>query len=144
MKNICLLVALSFLACGENLGEGDVYYYSMENKSGRPIVIKSYRSDFPDVTPKITSLAIDEKLEKMFKDGLPPSEYNFKYFLDGNGLYDSLVIIYANERMTIFKSECNQNQRNPIDICFYGDLTEDFVFTQEDYNNAMECGGPCD
>ncbi|WP_418497574.1 hypothetical protein [Flagellimonas sp.] len=140
---LTILISLGFFACGENLGEGDVYYYSMENKSGRPIVIKSYRSDFPDVMPEITSLAIDEKLEKVFKDGLPPSEYNFKVFLAGSRLYDSLVIIYANERMTIFKAGCKQNQRNPIDVCVYGDLTEDFVFTQEDYNNAMECGGPC-
>lgn len=138
------VIGISVLACGENFGEVDVYHYSMENKSGRSMVIKSYRSDFPEVTPEINSLTIDEKLEKKFKDGLPPSEYNFKVFLAGSRLYDSLIIIYANERMTIFKSECNQNQRNPIDVCVYGDLTEDFVFTEEDYNIATECGGPCD
>lgn len=142
---LIILISLGFFACGENLGEGDVYYYSMENKSGRPIVIKSYRSDFPDVTPEITSLAIDEKLEKVFKDGLPPSGYNFKVFLSGSSLYDSLVIIYGNDRMTIFEEGCNQNQRNPIDYCINSDdFTEDFVFTEDDYNNAMECGGPCD
>ncbi len=48
---VAVLIAFVLIACGENLGEGDVYYYSMENKSGRPMVIKSYRSDFPDVTP---------------------------------------------------------------------------------------------
>ena len=96
------LIGLGLFACGENLGEGDVYYHSMENKSGKPIVIKSYRSDFQGVTPEITSLAIDEKLEMVFKDGLPP-----------------------------------------IDVCVYGDLTENFVFTQEDYKNAIECCGTC-
>ncbi|WP_306029916.1 MULTISPECIES: hypothetical protein [unclassified Allomuricauda] len=143
MKSMYLLLALLLMACGENLGERDVYHYSMENKSGRPLVIKSYRSDFPDVTPEITTLAIDAKLEKVFTDGLPPSEYNFKVFLAGSRLYDSLVIIYANERRTIFKSECNQNPRNPIDVCLYGDFTEDFVFTVEDYNNALPCEGSC-
>ena len=81
----------------------------------------------------------------MFKDGLPPSGYNFKVFLSGSSLYDSLVIIYGNDRMTIFEEGCNQNQRNPIDYCINSDdFTEDFVFTEDDYNNAMECGGPCD
>lgn len=137
-------MALLLYACGENFGEVDVYHYSMENKSGRSMVIKSYRSDFPEVTPEITSLAIDEKLEKVFKDGLPPSGYDFKVFLAGSRFYDSLIIIYANERMTIFKAECNQNQRNPIDYCIHSDdFVEDFVFTEEDYNIATECGGPC-
>ncbi len=141
---MAVLIALVLFACGENLGEGDVYYYSMENKSGRPMVIKSYRSDLPDVTPEITSLAIDEKLEKVFKDGLPPSGYSFKVFLAGSRLYDSLVIIYANERMAIFKEGCNQNPRNPLDFCINSDdFTEDFVFTVEDYNSATECSGPC-
>jgi hypothetical protein len=144
MKNISLLLAFLLYACGENFGEVDVYHYSMENKSGRSMVIKSYRSDFPEVTPEITSLAIDEKLEKVFKDGLPPSGYDFKVFLAGSRFYDSLIIIYANERMTIFKAECNQNQRNPIDYCIHSDdFVEDFVFTEEDYNIATECGGPC-
>ncbi len=80
MKNICFLLALLLIACGENFGERDVYYYSMENKSGKPIVVKSYRSDFPEVLPVITNLAVDEKLEKVFKDGLPPSGYSFKVF----------------------------------------------------------------
>jgi len=145
MKNICLLLALSLFACGENFGERDIYYYSMENKSGQPIRIKSYRSDFPEVTPKITNLAVNEKLEKVFKDGLPPSGYDFKVFLAGSRFYDSLIIIYGNERRAIFKAECNQNERNPIDYCIHSDdFIEDFVFTEEDYNNATECNGSCD
>lgn len=144
MKYICFVLILSLFACGENFGERDVYYYSMENKSGRSIVIESYRSDFPDMIPKITNLAIDEKLEKVFKDGLPPSGYSFKVFLGGSSLYDSIVIIYANEKMSIFKEECNQNQRNPIDYCIHSDeFTEEFVFTEEDYINAVNCNGTC-
>ncbi|MBO0341860.1 MAG: hypothetical protein VX798_05365 [Bacteroidota bacterium] len=144
MKNICFLLALLLIACGENFGERDVYYYSMENKSGKPIVIKSYRSDFPDAEPEITNLAVNEKVEKVFKDGLPPSGYSFKVFLSGSSLYDSLVIIYADEKMSIFKEECNQNKRNPIDYCIHSDdFIEDFVFTKEDYNNAMDCNGTC-
>lgn len=143
MKYLNIVLAILFFGCGTDRGEGDVYYYSITNNSGKPIVIKSYRSDFPDSSPKITNLAINEKIEKVFKDGLPPSEYNYKNFLDGNGLNDSLVIKYGNERIATFKEQCNENSRNPIDVCIYGDLIEDFVFTEEDYNNATDCGGPC-
>ena len=144
MKYIYIFLVILVFCCGTDQGKGDVYYYSIKNNSGRAIKIESYRSEFPDSPPKITNLAIDEIIEKKFKDGLPPSEYNFKNFLDGNGLNDSLVIIYENERIAIFKQQCNENSRNPIDICIYGDLTEDFVFTEEDYNNATECDGSCD
>ncbi|MER3319689.1 MAG: hypothetical protein RIB79_15460 [Allomuricauda sp.] len=145
MKYINIILAILFFGCGTDQGEGDVYYYSITNNSGKPIVIKSYRSDFPNQEPEITNLAINEKIEKVFKDGLPPSGYSFKVFLGGSRFRDSIVVIYAKERYSIFKEECNQNQRNPIDYCIYSDdLTEDFVFTEEDYTNATECGGPCD
>jgi len=52
---------------------------------------------------------------------------------------------WAIARIAIFQESCNQNQRNPIDNCINSDdFTEDFVFTEEDYNSAMECDGPRD
>jgi hypothetical protein len=144
MKNIILLLlTIIFLSCGTDQGEGKTYTYTVINKSGKTIEIRSYISYLPKVTPVITNIENGQEITKTFEDGLPPSGYSFKSFFGENPNKDSLVVVYNNEKINFFGNDCS-NIRNPLNNCFYRDEEETFIFSQEDYQNATPCDGDCE
>lgn len=65
--------------------------------------------------------------------------YSYISFFQG----DSIVINYSNEKKQIFvlETNCNGNERNPLNICLYGDTEETFTFIEQDFENASPCNG---
>lgn len=147
MKRIILLILPSiYFGCwGPDSGERDLYTYTVQNETESNITIKSYLSDFPNIHPIITNLSIGEKLTKTYLDGLPPRGYGFNYFFaEENSSRDSLVIIFDNQKISKFNGDNCVDKRNPLNLCEYGGLNETFVFTKQDYENALPCDGNCD
>ncbi len=148
MKNLIItLVLVLAYSCGTDQGEGTLYKYTVKNESGKTLIIKSYLSNFPSVSPVITNLSIGEELVKTYQDGLPPSPsgYGFgNFFGTEESSRDSLKIIYDDSKVQFFKGVCSENDRNPLNICTYQETEEIFTFTQQDYENAEDCNGDCD
>lgn len=121
-----------------------MYKYKVINQSGVPIKIISYRSDSPEKDPAITNLEVGDTLEKIFEDFLPPRRYGFKEFFGNNQLYDSLNVIYNQEKIALFRAEgCQGSLRNPLNRCEYRDLEETFIFLEQDVLDAQDCNGNC-
>lgn len=139
MKNLFLaFITLAIIGCGTDQGEGNFYNYSIINESGKDITINSYRTIYPiREIPVIIQLANGENLTKTYQDALPPSGYDFGVFFEG----DSIIINFNNEKKQVFTFITNNNNRNPFS---YAGITETFIFTTQDYENAEDCNGNCD
>ena len=136
-KIILIIILIITVSCGTDLGDGEFYNYSLRNNSGKDVTIYSYRTIYPiRENPLIIQLADGENLTKTYKDALPPTGYNFGVFFNG----DSLIINYNNERKQIFKWT-DQNDRNPFN---YFETNVEFIFTEQDFENAEPCNGNCD
>lgn len=138
MRKIILIITLLItFSCGTDLGEGKFYNYSIRNESGKDITIYSYRTIYPiREKPIIIQLANGESLTKTYQDALPPTGYDFGVFFEG----DSIIINFNNEKKQVFTFKTN-NERNPF---WYGGISETFIFTEQDYQNAEDCNGNCD
>ena len=146
MKKILLttLVSLFFMRCGTDQGSSKTYVYTVKNTSGYNLKIYAYLNEI--VSPTITLINNGEELTKKYEDFNPPSGYDFSRFFDPLRTAmgrDSIMIIYNNEKKQNFKSKCDTD-RNPLNFCEYSGLRETFIFTNEDYENAEDCGGPCE
>ncbi|MDT0642188.1 hypothetical protein RM553_05015 [Zunongwangia sp. F363] len=144
MKNLltftCFLLLLN--SCGTDQGEGKNYVFTLVNSSGHDIRIDSYSSLEEDA--EIIALRNGEEITKQFKSPAPPMEEYYSYISFFQG--DSIVVTYNSEKQQIFVQEesCEGDVRNPLNICLYGDTEETFVFTEQDYENAIPCAGDCD
>lgn len=59
MKKLFIPFTIIFvLGCGTDQGEGTFYKYTVRNESSKNIKIKSYLSNFPDVSPAPASLQL--------------------------------------------------------------------------------------
>lgn len=133
---------LTLFGCfGTDQGKGKFFRFNVMNESGKVIKIAAYLSQYPKVAPIITTLDIGETITKTHQDGLPPSSpYSYGAFLgDGENRRDSLKIIYSNSKIQFFTMECSEDKRNPLNFCVYNGTEETYIFTEEDYENAIPC-----
>jgi hypothetical protein len=142
-KAIVSLIIVFLFGCGPDQGEGTLYTYTIKNESGKNITIKAFRPNRPEIAPIMTNLAIGEKLTKTYKDGLPPSRYDFKKFF-GDSWTDSIIVIYEKSKFNGFEYGCFESDRNPLNACIYNRANETFTFIAQDYENAQDCNGSCD
>lgn len=142
MKNLFLLILMStLLGCGTDQGEGKIYTYSVKNQTDKRIEIFAYDKNNLDSEPNITIMNPDDEITKTFQDGLPPQGYTYGVFFGG----DSLVVLYSNERYNTFVfTSCAGSDRNPLNTCEYHSLEEYFIFSSQDYQNAIPCDGNCE
>ena len=111
-------------------------------KQGKSIIIKSYLSSFPNVSPIVTNLSVGEEL---IKTETTRHSYSFADFFGKNdSSRDSLKIVYQNNRVSFFNTNSCEDVRNPLNVCEYGNLEETFIFTEQDYENAEDCNGNCE
>ena len=148
MKNIFYLTILFlFTNAGcTDMSSSKNYRYTVKNDSDYNIKVLSYVSSNVNITPIATIINKGEIITKTHESHAPyNSSLNFiKFFGDyDSDSYDSITITYNNERQKIFTDQYDSN-RNPLNISIYHNLEETFVFTNEDYENAEDCGGPCE
>lgn len=146
-KMIVLIFPLAMMGCwSTDQGSTRTYTYTVKNESGTDIIISSYMSYYPDVSPIKMNLLNGEEKTQTYEDFNPPRGYTFqRFFGNDDNQRDSIVIVYGKKKFSSFKSEgCSGSARNPLNFCVYRELQETFVFVKEDYENAEDCNGNCD
>ena len=149
MKNIMIFSLTTFIL-NSCVREGPVktYIYTVKNASDYTIKVQSYFRN-QNFSPITTIFSKGESKTKIYKDTPSYSGYDFGMFFNDDSSYggDSIIITFNNEKRNWFikKVSCDDYaERNPLNDCIYQNLVETFVFTNEDYNNAEDCGGPCE
>ncbi len=126
------------------MGERTLYTYAIKNESGKNITINVYRINSPNDPPVIINLPIGEELTKTYRDGLPPSGYDFTDFFQGN----SIIVKYENlktQKYDVYDGlQCDQNPLFKSPFCENGSSNVTFTFTAQDYEGAQDCNGNCD
>lgn len=145
MKKLLLLsTIIFFISCGTDQGPGLIFRYTVANKTNYDITAKGYHTN-GNLNPVVVKIKSNESITKTFEQSLPAAEiYRFANFFgsDDKGI-DSLVIIYGDERFQTFKSDCGNNNENPLDGCFYNGREEKFVFTSANFDEGIDCNSEC-
>ena len=119
----------------------DTFKYTVINESGKNIIVRSFLSTDPNISPITTNLSIGEEITKSERSR---HNYSFaEFFSDGSSFRDSIVVEYENQKIDFFNSN-DDNVRNPLNLGEYNTLTETFIFTVNDYQNAEDCNGDCE
>ena len=142
-----LLILSSFLGCiKETIVTAK---YTVRNESGKGIMVLSYISKNPQITPIITRLASDEELTKE-ESNVGGIDYSYADFFGEGYAYqkrDSISIVFGGSKIQSFKTVYSTDEndlRNPLNEAIYSGLEEVFVFTKEDYENAEDCNEDCE
>lgn len=147
MRTILFLTILCFSSCGTDQGSTDTYTYTVSNESGVDIKIIGYVT-FTNVEEYVITLKDNEERTQIYKDGLPPRGYHFRYlFGSTNGNYDadSIKIVYNNTKVKVYNNDNLSDERNPLGPNHNeGILEATYTLTPEDYENAEDCNGNCD
>jgi len=163
MKNTHFLTYLSalFLLCGlTSCHYEKVFTYTLRNESGVPVKINAQSRD--DKPKKIISLNHEEEITEEYISRNP------REFYDLDGYFNRplfLEVIYKNEKKEVFitphlidhpmASHVDSleayidtlrvlSDKNPLNTYFYQGQEVTFLFTEEDYENATDCGGDCE
>jgi len=146
MRILFFLIALSFASCTDQ-GSTDTYIYTVRNESGVNIKIIGFVT-FTNVEEYIITLNDNEEQTQIYKDGLPPRGYHFRYlFGSPNGNYDadSIKIVYDNIKFKKFGINNLSDIRNPLGPNHNnGKLEATYIISQEDYENAEDCNDNCE
>ncbi|MCB9425955.1 MAG: hypothetical protein H6584_02840 [Flavobacteriales bacterium] len=138
---ICLSFCLILFGCKEDDGV-TTYTYTIENHSGAEVKIIGYSKTSTSVFPPLIIYLKDgEHMTKTHQDGLPPNPYDFSDFFERR---DSIRVVFDNSKALVYLGECSENKRNPLNFCVYHSTVENFVITEEDYQNAEDCDGDCE
>ena len=153
MKNVIImsLIILSFFSC---VKESRMFQrqYLLFNGTQNTVKINTYRASYPNQIIDVLVLNENQiyegervEVERLSNDseGIGPS-INFKG--------DSLIVIFNNERKSVVQIDFFGNFSEPTgrNIFRHGSYVNigndqfQFTFTEEDYENAEDCGGPCE
>jgi len=152
-KIILILSAVILTSC---VTESRMYprQYSLKNESNQIIKLKLYLTSNNQLSNEI--LINNNQIynaEKIETDQPHSVELDYILPIDAFGYAsDSLIIVYNNLKKSIFYLDfngafSNPINRNPFRFGNYTDIGSDtfqFIFTEDDYNNAIDCGGNCD
>jgi hypothetical protein len=166
MKNthfLTCLIAISLLCSLTSCRYERVYTYTVRNESGVPVKLKAYETRTSELKKTLILDHEEEHTEAYVSNLLPPERY---YFSDYFNRADSLEVIYKNEKKEVFidpdyleRPMINpldsltvsymdtirvKSEKNPLNIYFYQGQEVTFIFTEEDYENATDCGGDCE
>lgn len=167
-KYLTLFFFSAILGVGLVSCEGDdpvTYRYTLENQSGVPIQLKLYSMDKERGLVSVPTYIYLENGEKMVKKEkmYPPSiSYNFvDFFRQKEGNPNTLEVMYSNQKKTVyfqqhytsvvkntcvddFGNEVPCDPRNILNTFIYRNVTEHYIFTAEDYQQAEDCKGDCE
>jgi len=152
-KIILILSAVILTSC---VTESRMYprQYSLKNNSNQNIKLKFYLTSNNQLSNEI--IINDNQIFtsgeiKFSKPHSTDPDYivAVSEFSKGG---DSLIVIYSDLKKSNFYIDFNGNfsapiDRNPYRFGNYTDIGNDtfqFIFTEEDYNNSVDCGGNCD
>ena len=151
MKIALYLISMILLvSCGPGLGGATkTYTLVVRNESGVNVKVRSFNTNSPDKSEVVDIFTFEnnEEVSKTYEDGLPPKGYFYSDFFrnPGSSSVDSIQIIFNNEKFLSYNSETNDpKERNPLDLSIYRNTYELFIFTVEDYKNAVDCNGNCE
>ena len=138
------MLLIFILSCGTDQGPGLKFKYTVLNQTVYDITAKGYTNN-DNSTPVIIKIESGKSLTKTFQQSLPAAElFRFaNFFGTKNNPIDSLVIIYADQRFQTFMTVCGDNNKNPLDVCFYNDREEEFIFDSASYTAASNCDSGC-
>ena len=157
MKNTHFLTYLSalFLLCSLTSCYEQVYTYTTRNESSVPIKINAQRRVY-DEPVKIIRVGPGEEFTEEYINKNPEGYSSYEYFK--NPLF--LEVIYNNEKKEVFPYSWDRlgdslktslgsyidtlkihTDKDPFDY-YQPEVT--FIFTEEDYENATDCGGDCE
>ena len=139
MKKILFLILLFHLSCGTDQTSCMNTEFTIKNETNKQIRILAYNKNYPNISPIITILNINDEQTKISKACMGDL-YSFEEFFD---FRDSLKVIYNTSKFQLFVPECGTNNKNPLN-CDYIGLKGTYIFTQQDYENAEDCNGNCD
>lgn len=113
--------------------------YTIKNESGKHIKIKVYDNGPNKEFIHEIILENNQSISKEFTDYAGNPSQFYYIFEDNTSLtMGSIAIIYNNSKINEFDFNI-VNERNPIR--FTSDI---FIFTEEDYQNAIDCNGNCE
>ncbi len=158
MKNLILYFLLLFgmVSCEIIDNTFTEATFTLLNDSNKEVIVKFYNSNIDS-----DALTIDINADQSYT-GFTVESSNGNLFEDpdmsvGSGFAgDSIVIIFDNERFSNYSILFSGNQqisfsepilRNPFRVGNYEEIgDQEFLYsiTQEDYNNATPCDGPCE
>ena len=148
MRTMLFLTILCFLSCGTDQGETNTYTYIVRNESGVDVKIVGYVRFPNQIEEYIITLNNNEERTQIYKDGLPPRGYHFRYlFGSTNGNFDanSVKIVYNNTKFKVYNNENLLEERNPLGPNHNeGALEATYTLTPDDYENAEDCNGNCE
>ncbi|WP_139959189.1 hypothetical protein [Flavicella sediminum] len=138
IKNSIGLFLLSMLLCAVDCSDLPEHTYTLKNDSEKTIRIKSFKSDILDNE-------INLEKGEIYIRKVKNQTVNFSNIFSSTLLQsiDSLVVIYDETKMNSFVSS-NEDIRNPIGHFNRDNDIITFIFTEEDYNNAINCEGNCE
>mgnify|MGYP006127286911 CR=1 FL=1 len=164
MKNTHFLTYLSalFLLCSLTSCYEQVYTYTTINKTSVPIKLKACRGSVDEPLKTISVDPWEEFTEEHIEKDPSSPYYSYKYFKNPQ----FLEVIYNNEKKEIFidpdyleRPMINpldsltasymdtirvKSEKNPLNIFYYDTYEVTFLFIEEDYENATDCGGDCE
>lgn len=145
MKNLLFIcVAFVITSCGREIVDG-VYYleYDFINKSSADITINSYFGEEKYTYYIKKDSTYYQKKEMIFGS-------NSKLIYDS----DSAIVIYDNNKYKMWRKLENVDRDIDRSIHNFKSYTEvgkkenstkyEYIFTEEDYNQAQPCNGNCD
>lgn len=157
-----IFTGLLFMNC-----EGDspvIYRYTVENQSGVPIQLQLFYQNNIGETSFRGEIHLDngQKIEKKEKKYAPSFQYNFvDFFKTEKGKINKMNVIYNNQKKTMFiqqtytslaENTCEDifgrevpcDPRNILNTFIYKNVNEHYIFTTEDYQQALDCKGNCE
>ncbi|MHB0756918.1 hypothetical protein [Polaribacter sp. M15] len=150
LKHIVIYSFFILISCGPE-ASCEIYNYTVRNESGTDIKITGYNTANNKLQSFFVELKNNEGLTKSYEN-CPPGEipyYSFNNFFES----DSIKIIFSTNKKIFYKKViiCENNnddsKRNLLNECLYNsnrNKTESFIFTVQDYENAIDCNRNCE
>lgn len=133
-------------SCPET-GGIDNYDYSIINNSERIVTMFLYKDDVRDTSSKVT-LQQGEKLQKKYEASKPSDGFSMWALFNSqtSGHISDIEIIFDNNKKILYHRCIDylcDDGRNIFDHSHNNELIETYTITEEDYQNATDCGGDC-
>lgn len=146
-KLLLILIIPCFLGCGTDQGPAKMYNYSIVNNSSYSIEIIPYNiQGIKEIQRKII-IPIGGVFNKIHKNSPPYFGFNFESLITLNAIYASKVEFIFNNSKKIIYEKCPNglcsNSRNIFDFSNNIGQVQVYTITNEDYENAIDCGGNC-
>ena len=151
-KIIIILLAIIVSSCVTELKMYSTQY-SINNQTGTEIKLKFYLTTTDELvdiyTINTNSILQGEIIER---GSTSPLDYpDDSLARNGFSVGDSIIVVFNNQKQKImqtningFSEPINRNIYRHGNYDYIGNDKFQFTFTEEDYENAEDCGGNCD